>query len=532
MSCGEGCGCESGMFGCSCCCASVTNIKGGIHPDSMKTVSIDLTLEEADASQTITHISKILLNEASHIIGVEAALVTIKRDIDTANAKKQIQSPDVEATTFTNEDRIRSNIPVNVSLYTVPGWSSGDLNKGGFGAIDQENGRDYITTVSLTAQNPHWISHEDLFGYFADGGLFVEYNAPSDQYGVRIVVRYVPRLQFPPAYHDPLDVMQHYWKCSRGEAEFLEGFYGGTNIPIPSVSSVSVSAGDSTPVTSFDGQPQPTDDDFSFYPDPPSSVAEPADLLLDLYPNAAMAFSVRKLDKNYLGYAMRVREDSGDTEAYIGYDSSGNLDTAAIAAHCGTANGYVSVWYDQSGNQNDAVQRTHASQPQIYNGSAVLTENGKPVVNFHSQKFMAIETLGVTTDGGYTFLVGGSGDGTNGYVMVATNYFLTSAGIAQNGNTGATVLNHTVDGYVINTVDVASANQDRLFDNMGTQGLCRIENHASTDATDRTYRLNEPTLATYASLQLQEMVTWHGSKNTDASNIESNINDYFGIYDG
>jgi len=109
--------------------------------------------------------------------------------------------------------------------------------------------------------------------------------------------------------------------------------------------------------------------------------------LLDTYTGAAAAYSVRRLNSQYTGAAMRVREDSGDTETDIGFDASGNLDTAAIATHCGSASGYVSKWYGQeatggTGSGNDAEQTTEGSQPQIYDGSTVITENGKPAVHF------------------------------------------------------------------------------------------------------------------------------------------------------
>ena len=109
--------------------------------------------------------------------------------------------------------------------------------------------------------------------------------------------------------------------------------------------------------------------------------------LLDTYTGAAAAYSPRRLNGQYTGAAMRVREDSGDTETDIGFDANGNLDTAAIATHCGSANGYVTKWYDQAasggtGSGNVAEQTTEGSQPQIYNGSAVITENGKPAIDF------------------------------------------------------------------------------------------------------------------------------------------------------
>jgi len=116
-----------------------------------------------------------------------------------------------------------------------------------------------------------------------------------------------------------------------------------------------------------------------------TTTAAVTDLLLDTYPGAAAAYSVRKLDKDYTGYCMKVRRASDDAEADIGFNGNGDLDTAAIATHCGASNGFVSVWYDQAnvgGTAKNATQSTAGNQPQIYNGTAVITENGKPAVEF------------------------------------------------------------------------------------------------------------------------------------------------------
>lgn len=65
--------------------------------------------------------------------------------------------------------------------------------------------------------------------------------------------------------------------------------------------------------------------------------------LLDTYTGAAAGYSTRRLATSATNL-MRIREDAGDTETDIGYDSNNELDTAAIATHCGTANGYVVTW--------------------------------------------------------------------------------------------------------------------------------------------------------------------------------------------
>ena len=235
MACSE---CESGKFGCGCCCASVTGLKGGIHPDTILTVTRDLVLEDlTDPPTTRTFRSEILLGEPSHIVGVNASLVCIRRDTDQADSKKQVL-----LTGSTGVATVYANNMATVSLFTTPGFSDAGLALGGFNpdADNEEQDRDYLATISLSSHMPTYEISDEIFGYFADGGLFVEFNAPNTMYGVRLIVRYIPRLQFTPAYHDPVEVMQHYWKCSNDEEEFLEGFYGGTALDIPSSNSSGV----------------------------------------------------------------------------------------------------------------------------------------------------------------------------------------------------------------------------------------------------------------------------------------------------
>ena len=104
--------------------------------------------------------------------------------------------------------------------------------------------------------------------------------------------------------------------------------------------------------------------------------------LLDTYPNAAAAYSVRALRIAYTGSAIRVRRASDNAEQDIGFTVFGNLDTTALTSFCSGTNGFVTTWYDQSGNGRNALQPTAANQPQIVSGGTVLTENGKPCVNF------------------------------------------------------------------------------------------------------------------------------------------------------
>lgn len=58
-------------------------------------------------------------------------------------------------------------------------------------------------------------------------------------------------------------------------------------------------------------------------------------LISDLYPNAAVAYSLRKLRSAYTGSAIRVRRSSDNTEQDFGFTSTGELDTNAIETFVG-----------------------------------------------------------------------------------------------------------------------------------------------------------------------------------------------------
>jgi hypothetical protein len=96
-------------------------------------------------------------------------------------------------------------------------------------------------------------------------------------------------------------------------------------------------------------------------------------LLLDDYPNSAVAYSLRKLRTAYTGSAIRVRRSSDNAEQDINF-VGGDLDTASLLTFCGAGNGFITTWYDQSTNANNATQATAASQAQIVSAGALILD--------------------------------------------------------------------------------------------------------------------------------------------------------------
>jgi hypothetical protein len=116
-------------------------------------------------------------------------------------------------------------------------------------------------------------------------------------------------------------------------------------------------------------------------------------LLLDVYSNAAAAYSLRRLNSDYTGDAIRVRRASDNTEQNIGFVNN-ELDVNALETFCSGTNGFVTTWYDQSGNARDAKQTTAANQPQIVSSGSVILKNGKPSVQFNGSNNTLISSVG------------------------------------------------------------------------------------------------------------------------------------------
>jgi hypothetical protein len=96
----------------------------------------------------------------------------------------------------------------------------------------------------------------------------------------------------------------------------------------------------------------------------------------------AVAFSTRRLLTSYTGPALRVRRDSDGHEKDILF-FAGVLDTKSMLDFVGSGVGTVSIWYDQSGNANNATQSLVSAQPVIASGGDVIISEGFPALYVH-----------------------------------------------------------------------------------------------------------------------------------------------------
>jgi hypothetical protein len=91
-----------------------------------------------------------------------------------------------------------------------------------------------------------------------------------------------------------------------------------------------------------------------------------------------LAFSLRRLSSSFSGNLIKVRRSSDNREIDIGFNSSGLLDETSLLSWVGSGNGFVTTWYDQSGNNLNLSQTTTTQQPQIVSNGTVIKINNVP----------------------------------------------------------------------------------------------------------------------------------------------------------
>ena len=104
--------------------------------------------------------------------------------------------------------------------------------------------------------------------------------------------------------------------------------------------------------------------------------------ILDTYTGAMAIYSLRKLKGDYSGSAIRVRRSSDNASTDIGFLANGDLNVGTLTSFVGLNDGFVTTWYDQSGNNKNATQVTAVSQPKIVSTGSIILRGGKPCVYF------------------------------------------------------------------------------------------------------------------------------------------------------
>jgi hypothetical protein len=281
--------------------------------------------------------------------------------------------------------------------------------------------------------------------------------------------------------------------------------------------------------------------------------------LLDSYPNAAAAYSVRKLRAAYTGSAIRVRR-TDLAESDIGFTSTGELDTTTLLAFTGTGalnNGFITTWYDQSGNGRNATQTTALNQPQIVSSGSVILDNSKPAIFWNGGQRLSLASDSMTNGVGYfsSFSVSKLNDNTSStqrflsLISTGTSSSASRILFGKNGSnliiaggrrldtdsfSGATssityTLNRVLNSNILNYI---SSKLDIYINSSSVASSTTFHSGGSVSASNaQTQQIGADGAGGQNWLgNIQEMVFYTSDQSSNRTGIETNINSYYGIY--
>jgi len=288
--------------------------------------------------------------------------------------------------------------------------------------------------------------------------------------------------------------------------------------------------------------------------------------ILDLYPSAYHAYSLRKLKSTYTGFCLRVRRTTSTpsittTTVDLGFDvfntismnspitvvsglgitSAKTLGEFAIGTVDGfTAHSAINVvtWYDQSGNNRNVTNATASQQPRLVRldlGIATLeTSGGKAAVRFTSasSQRLILTNTSVSLNNVSSYALGSSIALTNNAILsmgdtIGTNIFwLPQASLVAYRTTST----FTGNGNV--------ANQPRLYElicgtsiaNAYANGniLAPTAGTAVMTGTNSVIRLGQYSTTVFMNGYITEVISFVGTSNR--TDIESNINTYYSVW--
>lgn len=255
--------------------------------------------------------------------------------------------------------------------------------------------------------------------------------------------------------------------------------------------------------------------------------------LLDTYTGAAAAYSLRDLTSSWTSSDVVLVRRSSDA-AESGFTATEVSDGTLLAwvGTGGTDNGFVTTWYDQSGNANNAVQTTTTLQPNIVTAGALLVDsNGKPEIDFDASSALVPTSAFLTDISNVAFFGVLTLDSIGGAfispISFALNRYYVTDQIVQYGTDGK-VINHTSPtGTPYLITSSSSSGTGTVYVNGVSQGSVA---YLGTGAnTPNTIGSNGTVNGQFLNGKFQEYVLYDSDQSANLAGIESNINTEYSL---
>jgi len=199
-------------------------------------------------------------------------------------------------------------------------------------------------------------------------------------------------------------------------------------------------------------------------------------------------------------------------------------------------NAFVTTWYDQSGNGNDATQTTASAQPKIVSLGSTILENGKAAFEFDGSDDVLRYQGDLVTDSVSSIFTSLNVGSFGGFSTFIDRYNNPDNGTASIRSTSGA---NTLDINSITTTNASYQNSQLLVSAFQSSGsfaayidgasVGTASNSANYDGISiGASRIRGSIL--YSSPKMQEVILYNSDETANRTSIETNINDFYSIY--
>ena len=253
---------------------------------------------------------------------------------------------------------------------------------------------------------------------------------------------------------------------------------------------------------------------------------------MDEYGGASAGYSLRLLRSDYNGNCVTVRRASDNATQNIGFVDD-ELDVASLETFCSGTDGFVTTWFDQSGNGNNAVQTTASAQPKIVSSGSVILENGKPTIEFDGVDDTIQHDFSPDSAQPFSLFY------VRRYRDLASTY--VGLGVDSSQATGyaeikTTTILRTYYGSYVGSF-TANTNQGLWYtlangvnSEISLDGATAITGNAGTSGIELLSICSAGGQGFFSPLNVQEVIVYTTDQSANRTGIQDNINEYFNIY--
>lgn len=178
--------------------------------------------------------------------------------------------------------------------------------------------------------------------------------------------------------------------------------------------------------------------------------------------------------------------------------------------YANTGDGYITTWYDQSGNNNNAIPTSPAAQPKIVDGvNGIIKLNNKPVLRFDGTDDQLVSPVVNNATNSTAFFVASRDANNRSFMARTTNY----------STLGTTDLFNTY--YLNKSSSVATTGTD-------TKNSLNLYTAIRTSAMNSTLAIGAGSAGNFLNGNMAELIIYDGNKLSNRTTIENNLRDYYG----